>query len=51
MGRECEIEGTASAKVLGWEPAKAKTGLWVLGEMFLDEVKEEEGFWNFFLMT
>lgn len=50
-GRECEVEGTASAKDLGWEIAKAKTGLWGLGEMFLDEVREEEGVWNFFSMT
>lgn len=37
--RECEVEDTTSAKVLGWELAKAKTGLWMLGEMFLDGVR------------
>lgn len=41
--RECEVEGTASAKVLRWELTKAKTGLWELGKMFLDEVSQRGG--------
>lgn len=40
-GRECWVEGTASAMILTWELTKVKTKSQWEWEMFLDEVREK----------